>query len=300
MNYRHAFQAGNFADVLKHAVITLCVAHLKAKPKPFRVIDTHGGRGWYDLTGDEALRSPEWGAGVGRLWADRDALADDPALGPYLAAVSACNPDGVLRCYPGSPALVANALRAHDTLRLCELHPIDAGALVDAFRTDDRVKVEARDGYAALKAYLPPPERRGLVIIDPPFEARDEFDRCAEAMRAAVKRWPTGTYVVWRPLKHLDAADQFDAQMSTLATDLGGPERGLRCDLWVDQLGVPGPLAGAGVLVLNPPYTLQATLSAALPAWVRRLGRSAQAGARCHPLAQGRQARARQPAVRQG
>ena len=170
MNYRHAFHAGNFADVVKHAILSRLVAHLRKKESAFRVIDTHAGAGSYDLTGPEALRSPEWRDGIGRLLdADVDPAAL-PLLADYLAAVRAINPPGKIIRYPGSPLLVRAWLRRADRLIACELEPSAAKALAHNLHGERRAKVVAIDGWTALSAYIPPKERRGLVLIDPPYE----------------------------------------------------------------------------------------------------------------------------------
>ncbi|MEA1943628.1 MAG: 23S rRNA (adenine(2030)-N(6))-methyltransferase RlmJ [Pseudomonadota bacterium] len=266
MNYRHAFHAGNFADVLKHCVLALCLEHLKSKPKPFRYIDTHAGIGGYDLASSEAERSPEWKEGIGRLL---DADLPDPAaaaLGPYLDVVRAMNPDGMAH-YPGSPEIAARLLRETDRIHLCELHAEDAKTLDGRYRRDARVKVENRDGYKALKSLIPPKEKRGLVLIDPPFEDRDELAHMAEAVTGAFGQWPTGTYIFWRSLKNLWAADRFDNGLTEwLIAEKGlEPEKVLRADLWVRDLASEGKLAGAGVVVVNPPFTLEEKLLGLMP-----------------------------------
>jgi len=267
MNYRHAFHAGNFADLLKHAVLALCLEHLKKKPKPFRYIDTHAGIGAYDLAGDEARRSPEWTDGIARLL---NAAPDGEIariLAPLLDTVKAMNPGPELTTYPGSPELAARLMRDTDRMTLCELHPADARTLDARYARDARVKVEARDGYKALSGLLPPRETRGLVLVDPPYEHRDEMAHMAEAALRALKKWPLGTYIFWRPLKDLWAAERFDVGFAEwLMEDQGfEPEKILRADLWVRDLDVEGKLAGAGVVVVNPPFTLEPDLKILLP-----------------------------------
>lgn len=278
MNYRHAFHAGNFADVLKHVVLTLCVARLNEKPAPWRYVDTHAGVGRYDLTGEEARRSPEWREGVLRVWNE---LADAPgdvqaALQPFIASLRAENPGGELRTYPGSPAIVAGMARGMDALRLCELHDESAARLAAAMGRDPRVKIEQRDGYEALVAYLPPPERRGLVLIDPPFEAgrataKSDYAWTLRALRKALKRWPEGTYAIWRPIKDLEAVETFDSDVATLAIEECElpPEKLLVVDLWIRAL-VSESLAGAGLIILNPPYGLHEKLAVVLP-WLAKV-----------------------------
>ena len=267
MNYRHAFHAGNFADILKHVVLAQCISHLTSKDKPFRIIDTHAGIGGYDLASDEAERSPEWKDGIGRLW-DTD-LPDPVAdlMGPYFEVLKAMNEDGELKAYPGSPQISAHLSREMDRLQLCELHPADSQTLDARFARDKRVKVEKRDGYKALKSLLPPREKRGLVLIDPPFEDRDELAHMAEAVMGAVNKWPTGTFIFWRSLKNLWAADRFDNGLAEwLITEKEvAPDKILRADLWIRDLSSEGKLAGAGVFIINPPWKLEDKLLAALP-----------------------------------
>jgi 23S rRNA (adenine2030-N6)-methyltransferase len=271
MNYRHAFHAGNFADVLKHAVLCLVLDYLARKDKPFRVIDTHAGTGIYDLTAEEALRSPEWQEGIGRLLQREDPPA---ALLPLLQAVQTLNGGEAVSRYPGSPWLAGYLTRPGDHVRLCELHPVDVQTLKANMARWTRVAVEARDGYQALKAFLPPVERRGLVLIDPPFEARDEFETALGALAEARRRWPGGTYLIWRPLKRIEEADAFD--LAALAeTDA---ETGLRADLWVRSIIPTGPLVGAGLIVINPPYLLRDQLAGLLPYLAETLSQGPGAG----------------------
>ncbi len=275
MNYRHAFHAGNFADVLKHAVLAYCLRHMTLKDRPFVAFDTHAGIGWYDLDGDAARRSPEWREGVARLW---DALPTAPQaardfLAPYLDAIRAVNGGaGPVTRYPGSPSIMAELARPMDNVRLFELHPEDSRSLTLRFETDRRVAVEERDGYGALKAMLPPKERRGLVLIDPPFEERDEMVAMAKAAKEALERWATGTFIFWRPLKDLWSVERFDVGLAgwLLEEKELEPEKILRADLWVRALESEGPLAGAGVVVVNPPFGLDEGLLATLP-WLSEL-----------------------------
>ncbi len=209
MNYRHAFHAGGFADVVKHAVLALLIERLKQKDTAFRVIDTHAGIGLYDLTGDEARRSGEWRDGIGRLW-QRDLDPDLAALlSPWLDAVKAANaPGDTLRRYPGSPWIARHLFRRQDRLTAVELHPKDAEALAALFAGDVQVRTIALDGWLALGAFVPPKERRGLVLVDPPYEEPDEFSRLLDGFANAHRRWPTGIYALWYPVKDLDAVDR--------------------------------------------------------------------------------------------
>ena len=255
MNYRHAFHVGNFADILKHLVLTLTIERLKQKDKPFRYIDTHAGIGAYDLTSEEARRSPEWEDGIGRIYNQTAPENVAEILAPFFGAIADLNPQGTLKSYPGSPLLAANLMRMQDSLRLTELHPEDSQTLRERFKEDERVKIESRDGYEALAAYLPPPERRGVALIDPPFEDRDELAHMARAAMRAIERWPTGTFIFWRPLKDLENTQKFDDGLAGwLLDDMEmQPEKLLMADLWVREIVEPGPLCGAGVVVVNPP-----------------------------------------------
>jgi 23S rRNA (adenine2030-N6)-methyltransferase len=279
MNYRHAFHAGNFADVVKHLVLLLCLQRLNAKDKPWRYIDTHSGVGRYDLSSDAARRSPEWRDGIARVWeAEASAPADvRDVLAPFMELLRGMNPGGELAAYPGSPLIAQAMARDGDALRLCELHPEDAETLREAMGRDRRMKIENRDGYDALPAFLPPPERRGVVLVDPPFEKgsaerKDDFDDMLGAARKGIQRWKEGVYIFWRPLKDLDAVEAFDGDIATFAIEEAGiePEKVLVADLWVRELGLPGPLAGAGVVIVNPPYGLREQLEILLP-WLADL-----------------------------
>ena len=285
MNYRHAFHAGNFADVVKHATLARVIAHLKEKPAAFRVIDTHAGLGVYDLAGAEASRTGEWRAGIGKLRGATLEPAVRDLLAPYLDAVAALNASGTLAAYPGSPALAQRWLREQDRLVACELEPQAAAALRAQMRRDRRVKVVAIDGYTALNAYVPPKERRGLVLIDPPFEEADEFERLVEALAGAHRKWPTGIYMVWYPLKDARESDRFGLRLSRL-----GIPRILRAELTV--AGSPPAdrptgerLSGTGLIVVNPPWRLETELAALLPALAKVLAGDGRGATRLDWLA---------------
>lgn len=266
MNYRHAFHAGNFADVVKHAILYRVVAHLLKKPSPFRVIDTHAGAGCYDLTGPETLRSPEWRHGIARVLDAPLEPAAAELLAGYLDAVRALNSAGTLAVYPGSPQLVRSWLRGSDRLIACEFEPDAAAALARNLRGDRRVKPIAIDGWTALSAYIPPKERRGLVLIDPPYEQPDEHERLAAALGAAVRKWPTGIFMVWYPLK--DAKTTADFVRKLRGSGIG---HALRAELTVDAAPHSTKLRGSGQIILNPPWTLEAELQTLLPALARLL-----------------------------
>ena len=217
MNYRHAFHAGNFADVVKHAVLVRILVHLREKPAPFRVIDTHAGAGRYDLAAEEAQRSGEWREGIDRLVRAPIAARERALLAPYLDAVAACNGGGRLTAYPGSPALARAFLRAQDRLIACELEPNAAAALARNLAGDRRSKAVAIDGWTALNAYVPPKERRGLVLVDPAFEDAGDFARLAQALIAAHRKWASGIYLAWYPIKERAAPMRWRAACARAA-----------------------------------------------------------------------------------
>src|ERR1700737_2102543 len=209
MNYRHAFHAGGFADVIKHIVLVRILTYLHDKPAAFRVIDTHAGAGLYDLTGDEARRSGEWLTGIARLMQARLSEGSAALVKPYLDIVRAFNPRRDLEAYPGSPLIARALLRPQDRLTACEVEPNARKRLIDALRRDTQARVVDLDGWLALPAFVPPNERRGLVLIDPPFEAKDEFERLATGFSAAFAKWPTGSYVLWYPPKTRRAPNEW-------------------------------------------------------------------------------------------
>lgn len=268
MNYRHAFHAGNHCDVLKHAALAIVLARLAAKEKPFMVLDTHAGRGLYDLQSEEARRSGEHLGGIARIIDDPSAPA---ALSPYFEAVRRQNPFGGLRWYPGSPAIVRDALRPGDSAKFCELHPEERAALEAAMEGDPAVRVYDRDGYQAVRAFLPPAERRGLVLIDPPFEQPGEYDRLAGAVADGVRRWASGIFMIWRPVKD---AEGYGAFMGAIAS-LDIP------DFLTATLNIARPesgrLAGSGIVVINPAFGLAQALLDFLPYLAVRL--AVEAGA---------------------
>jgi len=266
MNYRHAYHAGNFADVVKHALLSLVLAHLKRKETPFCVVDTHAGIGRYDLGGVEAGKTLEYQDGISRLL-DGGALPE--LLGDYLAAVRAVNPTWPeLTAYPGSPRISRHMLRPQDRLALVELHPEDAQTLKREFRHDPQVGVHQQDAYLSLKALLPPKERRGLVLIDPPFEVKDEFRRIAKGLAEALHRWPTGIYGVWYPIKEREPVERFLGEIA----GLGRPC--FTAELFRYPPNDPARLNGTGMVVINPPWQLDEALAALLPILHDRLGGS--------------------------
>jgi 23S rRNA (adenine2030-N6)-methyltransferase len=280
MNYRHAYHAGSFADVVKHAALARILVHLAAKPQAFRVVDTHAGSGRYDLCGPEASRTGEWRAGIGRLTAAT--LPADAAhlLEPYLAAVKALNDGGELRLYPGSPLLARALMRPQDRLIACELEPVAAKALTHALKGDPRLKAVAIDGWTSLKAYVPPKERRGVVIVDPPFEQSEDFTRLAEGLSQAHRKWPTGIYVLWYPIKDRGGPDALARRLRR-----SGIAKVLRAELLVASDNNPDRLNGSGLIIVNPPWTLDAELNVMLPALAVVLSPAGQGRARIDWLA---------------
>ncbi len=274
MNYRHAFHAGNFGDVLKHAVLALVIEHMKKKDAPFRVVDTHAGRGVYDLSSEEARRTGEWQEGIGRLFGREMPPEVSALLTPYLDAIAAENPDGALLRYPGSPLLARRLLRPGDSLVANELHPEDAAALAALFARDRQTKVLALDGWTAVKSLLPPKERRGVVLIDPAFEEPRELGRLAEALAEGARRFATGTFLLWYPIKDEKAVARFRRDLGALGLD-----KLYAAELRVAPVRETGPLAGAGLIVLNPPFTLPDAAALLLPFLSERLSRGPGAAA---------------------
>lgn len=275
MNYRHKYHAGNFADVLKHAVLTRIVCYLKKKQKAFRVIDTHAGSGLYLLSAQEAEKTGEWKDGIGRLLSGKLPHAAQLLLEPYLNVVRSLNPGESLEHYPGSPKLVRDLLRKQDRLSAIELHPDDCAALRSLFESDFQTRVIALDGWLALGAHVPPKEKRGLVLVDPPFEREGEFDRIVDGLARAHRRWAGGTYCVWYPIKPGNHLATFHAKLQAL-----GISRILCVELDVlDRAGASG-LAGSGLVIINPPFTLFRELEILLPALDARLSRSRRGGFR--------------------
>jgi 23S rRNA (adenine2030-N6)-methyltransferase len=261
MNYRHVYHAGNFADVLKHAVLALVIEHLKQKDAAFRLIDTHAGVGLYDLSSMEAQKTGEWRHGIGRLAGRELPREIAPLLAPYLGVVhEAGSGDGAITHYPGSPLIARRLMRRQDRLIANELHAEDQASLARLFAGDPQVKVMAIDGWAALKALLPPKERRGAVLVDPPFEEPGELARLAEGLAAAHRRFATGTVMLWYPIKDVRDARAFQRQIRSLAI-----EKLLIAELMIRAPGSPGTLNGTGIVISNPPFTLHDKLAALLP-----------------------------------
>lgn len=259
MNYRHRFHAGNFADVTKHALLVQLVRALQRKDKGFLFLDTHAGRGSYDLAagahGDSLARRPEWPEGVGRLWDETVAL---PPLADYLDLVrwfdrTRGNLESSPRFYPGSPQIVRMLARPPDRLVLCEQHPDECAALANEFGPVPRATVQPVDGYTAVRAVLPPPERRALVLIDPPYEQQDEFERIVAALREGLSRLAGGVFAVWYPLTERAGLDAFFTELQALHL----PPT-LAAELTVAGETAPLKMRGCGLLVVNPPWQFDA------------------------------------------
>jgi len=272
MNYRHAFHAGNFADVIKHIVLTRILLYLQEKPAPFRVIDSHAGAGRYDLTGEEAARSSEWLTGIARVMQARFSDKALPLVAPYLDIVRAFNSKAALAAYPGSPLIARALLRPQDHLTACEIEPVARKQLIDALRRDTQARVVDLDGWTALSAFVPPKERRGLVLIDPPFEDKDEFERLAAGFAGAFRKWPTGSYLLWYPVKSRRAADALAQHVAGEAEAVRPAGKCLRLEFSVAPQQADGPLASSGLLMVNPPWTLASELKTILPELEKPLG----------------------------
>jgi 23S rRNA (adenine2030-N6)-methyltransferase len=272
MNYRHAFHAGGFADVIKHIVLVRILVYLQEKQAPFRVIDTHAGAGLYDLTGEEAQRSGEWLTGIARIMQARFSETTLPLIKPYLDIVRAFNPDRDLKAYPGSPLIARALLRPQDRLTACEVEPKARKRLIDALRRDTQARVVDLDGWLALPAFVPPNERRGLVLIDPPYEQKDEFERLAEGFAEAYAKWPTGSYLLWYPVKSRRATDTLARHVAEIVAASKPAGKALRLEFSVAPQAADAALVSTGLLIVNPPWTLLGELKAILPELEKPLG----------------------------
>jgi 23S rRNA (adenine2030-N6)-methyltransferase len=272
MNYRHAFHAGGFADVIKHIVLVRILTHLHDKPAAFRVIDSHAGAGVYDLTGEEARRGGEWRTGIARIMQARFSETVLPLIKPYLDIVRAFNPRRDLEAYPGSPLIARALLRPQDRLVACEVERMARKRLIDALRRDTQARVVDLDGWVALPAFVPPKERRGLVLIDPSFEHKDEFERLADGFAQAFAKWPTGSYLLWYPVKSRRATDSLAKHVADAAAAASPPGKCLRLEFSVAPQTAGAALTSAGLLIVNPPWTLAGELKAILPELEKPLG----------------------------
>jgi 23S rRNA (adenine2030-N6)-methyltransferase len=286
LSYRHAFHAGNHADVLKHVVTMQLLSYLGQKDTPYMVIDTHAGAGLYALDSTYAAKNAEFDTGIGRLWERRDL---PPPLADYLKLIRELNPSGKMRYYPGSPTIADKTMRQQDRLRLFELHPADSKILLENFRKAEahaaaqgerssgrgtRVMIQKADGFAALKALLPPPSRRGLVLIDPPYEDKGDYKRVKDTLQDALVRFATGTYAVWYPVLQRMESRQMPEKLKRL-----------QANGWLNvtlSVSAPAPdgfgLHSSGMFIINPPYTLEPMLRDLMPYLVQVLGRDSGAG----------------------
>jgi 23S rRNA (adenine2030-N6)-methyltransferase len=267
MNYRHIYHAGNICDVVKHATLTLLLGHMRAKDKGFTVIDTHAGTGLYDLSDERAGKTDEAKQGVLRLM-EAQRL---PALCAYYDLLQKLNPDGDFHLYPGSPRLVLSMLREQDRLIACELHPEDARELKHRFWNEKQITVHNRDGYEALLALTPPETKRGMVLIDPPFEQTDEFEQITKSLIAAHKRWPIGVYAIWYPIKDRPALWTWQEQLIT-----SGIPKILCAEFIFEEEVRADRLNGSGMVIVNPPWKLDEEISALYPELHKALGTAHQ------------------------
>ena len=266
MNYRHAYHAGSHADVLKHAVLARAIEHLKKKNRPFRVIDAHAGLGAYALNGVEAGKTREWEGGIGKMAAPF-APEIEALLKPYREVIVALNPAGGVARYPGSPELTARLMREQDRLIANELHPDDSAVLELHFIRDARVTVTRFDAEASVKANLPPPERRGLILIDPPYEEDNEAQRALRMLAQGHRRFASGVFMLWYPVKDDSPAQGIVNSCAALA--LPGT---LKVEMRIREAFQGGGLAGSGLVVVNPPWQLDEELRILIPALASRLG----------------------------
>ena len=284
MNYRHEFHAGNFADVLKHALLTRVLVYLARKDAALRFIDTHAGAGRYDLASRAAERSPEWRDGIARLVKAKPPEDVAELLAPYLQTLGPVDEaEGRPLSYPGSPAIAQALLRPQDRIALCEAHPEEREKLIAALGRDSRLNIAPTDGYVALNAYVPPKERRGLVLIDPPYEAPDEAQRVEQALGKALAKWPQGSFMLWRPIK----AEREDRRFLRAIADLEAPNI-LRIEIDVGEIppgpNSPSPLRRTGLLFVNPPFPLYDEAQVLLPYLSRLLTRAGGATSVCQWL----------------
>ncbi|HWT28666.1 MAG TPA: 23S rRNA (adenine(2030)-N(6))-methyltransferase RlmJ [Methylophilaceae bacterium] len=266
LSYRHAFHAGNHADVLKHYVLTQVLDYASGKEKPLWYIDTHAGAGMYALDQGYASQNAEHAGGIGRLWSATDL---PPSLAEYVAMVKGMNPDHAMRFYPGSPQVAQALLRKEDRIRLFELHPTDAKLLRQRFKDAGRqVMIETTDGFAGLKASLPPPSRRAVVLIDPPYEEKQDYQSVVRAIEDSLQRFATGTYILWYPLLQRPEPLQMLERLARLPL-----KSWLHVSLTVQQPSIDGfGMYGSGLFIVNPPWTLPALLAESMPILVKKLG----------------------------
>ena len=270
LSYRHAFHAGNHADVLKHFVELQLLRHLAQKDKAFWYIDTHAGAGCYALDSGYATQNAEFTSGITHLW-ERDDLP--VPLADYVELVKGLNPDGTLKLYPGSPLIASHYLRDQDRMRLFEMHPADCNLLQKNFaRQGTKVMIQTTDGFKAFKALLPPPPKRALVLVDPPYEDKQDYQRVVTALGEGLNRFATGMYALWYPQLQRDETRQLPGRLKLLPA-----KNWLHVTLSVRGSDLTGGMRGSGMFVINPPWWLEETLKDVMPYLVRYLGQDDQA-----------------------
>lgn len=260
MNYRHAYHAGNIGDVLKHIVLSRLIVYMQRKDKAFRILDTHAGIGQYDLTSEETRKTGEWQDGIAKVLAQTPPQSVAELLAPWLDTIKGMNPDENMTLYPGSPMLSRKLMRKNDRLTLTELHPADFDTLSERFAGDYQVKTIHLDGWMAMGSFLPPKEKRGLVIIDPAFEVTDEFQRMTNAVITGHRKWASGTFALWYPLKDRKAVSRMHA-----AFEEAGIRNVLALELNVGQSGPDTVMLGSGMTIIKPPFTLAEEMKTVLP-----------------------------------
>jgi 23S rRNA (adenine2030-N6)-methyltransferase len=266
MNYRHAFHAGNHADVLKHVVMARIIEYFKQKDSPFRVFDAHAGTGMYALDGFVAMKTREWEEGIAKMQAPF-APGVEALLAPYRLVIERLNPGGDLKVCPGSPDVIVQLLRAYDRFTLNELHPDDYAIMKERYYNDGRSTILGIDATVLMKANLPPPERRGLVLIDPSYEVKNEKELIMEALQYGIRRFSRGVFLIWYPVKGANFAERFCAGFQ----DLRIPAT-MRIELRVRESFDGGGLSGSGLIVVNPPWSLEVEMRVLGPAMAARLG----------------------------
>ncbi len=277
LSYRHAFHAGNFADVLKHLVLVECLEYLKQKDKPVAYYDTHAGPGMYALDSEFAQKTSEFESGIAKLW-NEDSLPE--ALVSYRTIVQTMNPSGALQQYPGSPAIAQELLRAQDRLLLCELHTTEIAALQDFFRADLRAEVWHADGFVRVEKLLPPRERRGLILIDPPYELKEDYQRVVDFAATAHRKFAQGVYLIWYPVVERQRINQMEAALQ---------QSGIR-NIQLFELGIAPDtdtrgMTSSGMIVINPPWTLKQRIEPAVQFLAQKLGLRNAGHFRCEQLA---------------
>lgn len=281
MNYRHIYHAGNFADVFKHSILVLLLEHLLRKDKPFCYVETHAGTALYDLSATAAQKTNEYLNGIGRLLSSLHLDKVSPKeLAPYFKVVHTCNANTeALQFYPGSPTIARALLRPEDRMILMELHPEDAAKLKQAFYFDKQVAVHHTDGYQGLKAFLPPPIKRGLVLIDPCFEQKEEFTNIINGLQIALRKWSTGIYAVWYPIKNLAAVQNFLHDLKMMNFPMLLTEMTIKTMLANDEF------VGCGMVIINPPWQFEQQLQKVVPWLWQRLAQGNQGGYKIAPFA---------------